>query len=67
MDKYEEIIRSYNLHDDGYVSTERLLEMVANDCKCGVDDVCDALVQLKQEEFQKERDEEYQYLHCDVR
>ena len=43
MDKYEEIIRSYNLHDDGYVSTERLLEMVANDCKCDVDEVCDAL------------------------
>ena len=38
-----EIIESWNAHDDNDVSTEKLLQMVADDCKCEVDDVIETL------------------------
>ena len=38
-----EIIESWNAHDDNDVSTEKLLQMVADDCDCGVDYVVETL------------------------
>ena len=37
------IIASYRLHDDDDISTERLLQMVADDCDCSISDVIEAL------------------------
>lgn len=42
-DKIDKILASYELHDDDDISTERLLQMVADDCHCDVSDVVDAL------------------------
>ena len=39
----DEIMASWDAHDDDDISTERLLEMVADDCKCEVDDVVETL------------------------
>ena len=41
--KINKILASYELHDDDDISTERLLQMVADDCHCDVSDVVDAL------------------------
>jgi len=41
------ILASYEYHDDDDISTERLLQMVADDCHCDISDVIDA---LKEEE-----------------
>ena len=39
----EQILLSYEIHDDDDISTERLLQMVADDCKCDVYEVVEAL------------------------
>ena len=41
--KIDKILASYELHDDDDISTERLLQMVADDCHCDVSDVVNAL------------------------
>ena len=38
-----EIMESWDVHDSDDISTERLLQMVADDCKCEVDDVVETL------------------------
>ena len=38
-----EIMASWDAHDSDDISTERLLQMVADDCKCEVDDVVETL------------------------
>jgi hypothetical protein len=40
-----EILASYTLHDDDDISTERLLQMVCDDCHCDVEEVIDALME----------------------
>ncbi len=42
-DKINKILASYELHDDDDISTERLLQMVADDCNCDVSNVVDVL------------------------
>ena len=42
-EKRKRIVSSYKDHDEEGVSTERLLQMVADDCGCDVSDVCEAL------------------------
>lgn len=37
------IIASYKLHDTDDISTERLLQIVADDCNCEISDVVEAL------------------------
>lgn len=39
----DEIMASWDAHDDNDISTEMLIQMVADDCKCGIDDVIEAL------------------------
>ena len=39
----DKIIASYRLHDNDGISTERLLQMVADDCDCTISDVIEAL------------------------
>ena len=39
----DEIMASWDAHDDDDISTERLIQMVADDCKCGIDDVIETL------------------------
>lgn len=39
----DKIIASYKLHDDDDISTERLLQMVADDCDCSISDVIEVL------------------------
>ena len=39
----DKILASYELHDDDDISTERLLQIVADDCGCDVADVVNAL------------------------
>lgn len=38
------ILLSYELHDNEDISTERLLQMVADDCLCDISDVIDVLI-----------------------
>ena len=38
-----EIMDSWDTHDSDDISTERLLQVVADDCKCEVDDVVETL------------------------
>lgn len=45
--KEAHILASYDLHDDDDISTERLLQMVADDCKCDIMDVIDVLEKYK--------------------
>ena len=45
--KEARILASYDLHDDGDISTERLLQMVADDCGCDIMDVIDVLDEYK--------------------
>jgi len=42
---YEKIKASWDSHDDDDVSTERLLQMVADDCNCDIEDVVETLGQ----------------------
>ena len=42
--KMQKILETYDLYDDDDVSTERLLMMVADECRCGVEDVVHALM-----------------------
>ena len=42
--KQKRILKSYNAHEDGDISTERLLALVCDDCDCDVDDVMGALM-----------------------
>ena len=56
----EQILMSYNSHDDGDISTERLLQMVADDCGCDISDVVNALAESEErskdcEEIETER------------
>ena len=39
----EEILAVYESMDDNTISTERLLQIVADMCDCEIDDVIDAL------------------------
>lgn len=39
------VLASYELHDDDDISTERLLQMVADDCHCDVSDVVSVLAE----------------------
>lgn len=39
----KKILATWDLHDDRDISTERLLQMVADDCGCDTDRVVDAL------------------------
>ena len=39
----QQILASYELHDTDDISTEILLQMVADDCDCDIDDVIEAL------------------------
>lgn len=39
------VLTSYELHDDDDISTERLLQMVADDCHCDVSDVVSVLAE----------------------
>ena len=39
----EEILAVYESMDDNNISTERLLQIVADMCDCEIDDVIDAL------------------------
>ena len=45
--KEAQILASYDLHDDDDISTERLLQMVADDCRCDIIDVVDVLYEYK--------------------
>jgi hypothetical protein len=45
--KEARILASYDLHDDDDISTERLLQMVADDCRCDITDVVDVLYEYK--------------------
>ena len=39
----DEIMASWDAHDDDDISTEMLIQMVADDCKCEADDVIETL------------------------
>ena len=39
LEQIKSIRASLDIHDDGEISTERLLSMVADDCNCDVSDV----------------------------
>lgn len=41
----EEILAVYESMDDNDISTERLLQIVADMCNCEIDDVIDALIE----------------------
>lgn len=43
--KRNKIVASYKLHDTEDISTMTLLQMVADDCRCSVSDVLDALAE----------------------
>ena len=45
MNKQEEILAAYDMYDDDDISTERLLQMVADHCNVDYSDVVDALAQ----------------------
>ena len=44
--KDEAIALSWDIHNDDEISTPRLLQMVADDNDCDIDDVIDAMVRL---------------------
>lgn len=44
----DKILASYELHDNGDISTERLLQMVADDCGCDVCDVVEVLAESEE-------------------
>ena len=48
--KRKMIIESYDRHDENDISDGRLLQMVADDCKCGVDEVVKALIEEQDHE-----------------
>lgn len=41
----EEILAVYESMDDNNISTERLLQIVADICNCEIDEVIDALIE----------------------
>lgn len=41
----EEILAVYESMDDNNISTERLLQIVADMCDCEIDEVIDALIE----------------------
>lgn len=43
MADIHQILVSYELHDDDEISTERLLQMIADDCDCDVSEVVEAI------------------------
>ena len=45
--KEARILASYDMHDDEDISTEMLLQMVADDCRCDIMDVIDVLEEYK--------------------
>ena len=45
--KEARILASYDMHDDDDISTEMLLQMVADDCRCDIMDVIDVLEEYK--------------------
>jgi hypothetical protein len=45
----DRVLASYDRHDHDDVSTERLLQMVADDCNVGIDVVVDILVKERGE------------------
>lgn len=44
------IVASYKLHDTEDISTMTLLQMVADDCRCSISDVLDALTEQRRVE-----------------
>lgn len=50
----EKVLSSYELHDSNEISTERLLQMVADDCECSVLEVVDILYEHSKEESEGE-------------
>ena len=56
MTDKSKILASYDLHDSNEISTERLLQMVADDCNCSVTHVVDVLYEEYGKEKQNEKD-----------
>ena len=50
----EKVLSSYESHDSNEISTERLLQMVADDCECSVLEVVDILYEHSKEESEGE-------------